>query len=126
MAKKELAIMAFKNQLRLILEMYPDVREMLYENEESITFYDEINGRLTLKFLSSGKTAVECLLQTSAGFEIFDVDEDFNVCEEKRKQHEEYAKRLIVNAMLEWHECQDIIKKVFDNYRSLKYLAEEE
>jgi len=126
MTKKDLAIKAFKNQLELILELYPDVRDMMYENEESITFHNDMNGRLTLKFLPSGKTEVECFLQTSPGFEIFTVDEDFNVCEEKYKQYEGYAKRLIVNAMLEWHECQDIIKRVFDSYRSLKYLAEEE
>ena len=126
MTKKELAIKAFKNQLGLILEIYPDVRDMLYENEESIMFHDDINGKLTLKFLPSGKTKVECFLQTSPGFEIFDVDVDFNVCEERYKSHEGYAKSLIVNAMLEWDNCQDIIKKVFDNYRSLKYLAEEE
>lgn len=89
-------------------------------------FHDDINGRLTLKFLPSGKTEVECFLQTSPGFEIFDVDVDFNVCEERYKSHEGYAKCLIVNAMLEWNNCQDIIKRVFDNYRSLKYLAEEE
>lgn len=126
MTKKELAIMAFKNQLGLILEMYPDVRDMMFENEESIMFYDDMNGKLTLKFLPSGKTGVECFLHTSPGFEIFDVDEDFNVCEEKYKRYEGYAKCLIVNAMLEWDNCQDIIKRVFDNYRSLKYLAEEE
>ena len=126
MTKQDLAIKAYKNQLGLILEMYPDVKDMVYENEESITFYNDMNGRLTLKFLPSGEAKVECFLQTSPGFEIFDVDADFNVCEERYKSHEGYAKCLIVNAMLEWNNCQDIIKRVFDNYRSLKYLAEEE
>lgn len=125
MTKQELAINAFKNQLGLILDCYCGIRKLMYENSELIMFYKDINGSLTLKFLPSGQNKIECLVQTSSSFEIFDVDMDFNVCDEKYKPYEINAKCLIVNAMLEWQEAKCRITKALDDYRTLKFLSEE-